>query len=306
MSTSTVSNPTQSSDLSFLWLEITERCNLECLHCYAQSSPVRPLRGVLTTSDWTAVLEQAAAIGCRRVQFIGGEPTLHPDLSTMLRVAKDLDYSFIEVFSNLTTVTERFLSSCRISEVSLATSFYSSRPDVHDGITGRRGSFDQTVNGIRRALANDVRLRVGLVDHGTADAELRATIALLRDLGVVDYRVDRVRGIGRAAAIQQRADPMAELCGRCADSTLCMTSSGVAYPCVMSRCAPLGHAKDGLTTLLHGASLADFRKRLRSQLHLSNDPARCLPRDVCEPTCSPPVILCSPAEMLPCAPRRPE
>ncbi len=27
--------------LSFIWLELTARCNLECVHCYADSSPER-------------------------------------------------------------------------------------------------------------------------------------------------------------------------------------------------------------------------------------------------------------------------
>lgn len=68
-----------ASRTSFLWLEITGRCQLECQHCYAESGP-SGTHGAMSTVDWLRVLDQAAALGVQTVQFIGGEPTLRPDL----------------------------------------------------------------------------------------------------------------------------------------------------------------------------------------------------------------------------------
>ena len=70
--------------LSFLWLEITGKCNLTCTHCYADSGPAGTLQGAMTLEDWTGVIHQASALGCRQLQFIGGEPTLHPDLPALI------------------------------------------------------------------------------------------------------------------------------------------------------------------------------------------------------------------------------
>ncbi|MGH3779149.1 MAG: radical SAM protein [Pseudonocardiaceae bacterium] len=63
------------SGLSFVWLEITGKCQLECVHCYADSGP-QGTHGTMTTEDWVVVIGQAAALGTRMIQFIGGEPTL--------------------------------------------------------------------------------------------------------------------------------------------------------------------------------------------------------------------------------------
>ena len=60
--------------LQFLWLELTNRCNLRCGHCYTDSHPGSGHRDRLTTEDLESVLRQAYALGCRSVQFIGGEP----------------------------------------------------------------------------------------------------------------------------------------------------------------------------------------------------------------------------------------
>jgi hypothetical protein len=44
--------------LSFVWLEITGRCQLECIHCYAASGP-RGTNGTMSLDDWTGVIDQA-------------------------------------------------------------------------------------------------------------------------------------------------------------------------------------------------------------------------------------------------------
>jgi MoaA/NifB/PqqE/SkfB family radical SAM enzyme len=62
---------------NLIWLEITGRCQRECVHCYAASGPGSS-HGIMTEWDWCRVIDQAAALGVRMVQFIGGEPTLHP------------------------------------------------------------------------------------------------------------------------------------------------------------------------------------------------------------------------------------
>jgi sulfatase maturation enzyme AslB (radical SAM superfamily) len=133
-------------DLSFLWLEITQKCNLECLHCYADSSPREDLLGRMDTQTWLSVLEESATLGCSQVQFIGGEPTLHPDLPRMIRYASACGYSFIEVFTNATRFDECFIDTFIEHRVDIATSFYSDVPDTHDAITRHHGSFARTVS----------------------------------------------------------------------------------------------------------------------------------------------------------------
>ena len=71
-------------ELKFLWLELTRKCNLECVHCYTDSSPARDLYETLGADDWKRALREAATLDCRSVQFIGGEPTLHPELPDLI------------------------------------------------------------------------------------------------------------------------------------------------------------------------------------------------------------------------------
>ncbi len=157
-------------DLSFLWLEITRKCNLTCVHCYADSSPHVPLEGEMSFEDWAAVIVEAAQLGCREIQFIGGEPTLHPRLPDLISVASDQGFEFIEIFTNASRISEQLLDHFVRHHVRIATSFYSGSPEIHDLITLRKGSFNRTVTGIRRiteAGLEDVQLSYSCLKTAT-------------------------------------------------------------------------------------------------------------------------------------------
>ncbi len=71
----------QDHNLLYLFLEISKRCNLNCLHCGSDcksgiNSPE------LTTESWFKIIEYISKNYSKELAFIitGGEPTLHPDL----------------------------------------------------------------------------------------------------------------------------------------------------------------------------------------------------------------------------------
>jgi|HubBroStandDraft_1064217.scaffolds.fasta_scaffold21670_2 MoaA/NifB/PqqE/SkfB family radical SAM enzyme len=70
----------------FIWLDLTSRCPLECVHCYAAASP-RGTHGKMTVATWLATISQAARLGVRRVIVIGGEPLYRPGCGDIVRHA---------------------------------------------------------------------------------------------------------------------------------------------------------------------------------------------------------------------------
>jgi len=286
-------------DLSFLWLEITPRCNLECIHCYADSAPQRPLYGELTTEEWCAVLAEAASLGCRQVQFIGGEPTLHPHLADMVSFAASRGYTFIEVFTNATRIDERLLKLFKDKCVHVAVSFYSDDPDVHDSITRSAGSFKRTVSNLRRLVSASVPIRAAVIETHENFGHTESARTFLQMIGITNIGSDLSRAVGRGAAKLASPEPFASLCGECWKGKLCVTSSGDIFPCVFSRFAEVGHAQDGVEATLKGVPLSDFRLTFRayceSRRHKSPTVMR---HESCNPTCSP----CSPDAFIECAP----
>ncbi len=270
MSTATAGNVgTEIGGLDFLWLEITGKCNLTCIHCYADSGPLRDLHGNMSDDDWANVLDEAGALGCRQVQFIGGEPTLHPGLTDFIDSAEQAGFELIEVFTNATRLNPTLIGCFGRHKVRVATSFYSDDPEVHDRITNGRGSWHRTVDGIRRVLDARLSLRVGIIEMEENKGQGERTAHFLRNLGVSDIGSDRQRGVGRAGLVglAQPLDQLDELCGRCWNGKLCVTATGASYPCVFSRATLIGNAKHGLEAILsrrHAALVQGVSPRARA------------------------------------------
>ncbi|WP_216207466.1 radical SAM/SPASM domain-containing protein [Amycolatopsis aidingensis] len=304
--------------VSFLWLELTGTCQLACAHCYAQSGP-SGTHGSMTRADWVWVLDQAAEMRVEIVQFIGGEPTLHPDLPGLIDHALACGLE-VEVFTNLVHVTEPLWEVFTRPGVSLATSYYSDDPDQHAAITGRP-SHARTKANIAEALRRGVPLRAGVIDFGMVDdAAQRSERAHteLADLGVPAVGYDRVRQVGRGVRDQQPGT--AQLCGRCGDGVAAISPNGDVWPCVFSRWLPIGNVLDVELARVLSSPLADevrasLEQAFRGHANTDDtqacgpncspvcDPVNCGPR--CEPMsspCSP--KQCSPADQF-CSPNYP-
>src|ERR1700724_2144924 len=150
--------------LSFLWLELTNRCNLECVHCYTNSSPRSGDRDSLTRQDYVRALDEAALADCRDVQFIGGEPTLNSDLPGLVVHAAEVGYKFIEVYSNLIRMSDELIEVARSTNTQFATSIYSADPEVHDAVTHRRGSHVRTIANLKRLLNAGISVRAEYIE----------------------------------------------------------------------------------------------------------------------------------------------
>ncbi|NKE58736.1 radical SAM protein [Lentzea sp. PSKA42] len=243
------------TDLRFAWLEITGKCQLSCTHCYADSGP-HGNEGVLRAQDWFRVIDEVAELGARSVQFIGGEPTLHPDLPEFVDRALSTGLT-VEVFSNLVHVGPRLWDAFSRPGVRLATSYYSDTAAQHEAITRRRGSHDRTRANIAEALNREIPLRAGVIDVSSSNRigrqRTRAAQSELSRLGVSNVGIDRVRGIGRGANASPGPD---QLCGRCGHGAVAVSSSGEVWPCVFARWMALGNILDtDLATILSAARL---------------------------------------------------
>ncbi len=297
----TLSTEPALADLRFIWLEITEKCNLTCTHCYADSGPRGELQGAMSHSDWLGVIDEAAALGCRQLQFIGGEPTLHPHISSLLDHASRSGFDLIEVFTNATHLSHGLIDCMRRLSVRVAASFYSDDQAVHERITNKHGSWRRTVTGLESILTAGIPLRVGIIEMAENEGQLERTTRFLGGLGVTDIGVDHLRGVGRGDLRKASHDgeKTDQLCGQCWKGKLCVTSSGNAFPCVFARQTMLGNVKrQPLADVVTGATLGAFRRDLREiemqRAERNGIHANCYPNDPCRPQLCQPDLQCSP------------
>ncbi|MGW7294137.1 radical SAM protein [Streptomyces xiamenensis] len=265
----------------FLWLDLTRKCQLSCVHCYNASGPDGN-HGSMTGEQWISLLDQAAASRVTGVQFIGGEPTMHPDAEELVRHALDLGLR-TEVYSNLVRVTDEWWELFQHHGVSVATSYYSDRAEQHNAMTGRR-SHARTRANIEKAIGLGVPLRAGIV--GDSDRIIDAARRDLEALGVTRIGADHVRPFGRGA--REPAPDPANLCGQCGTGRASIGPNGEVSPCVFSGWLNVGNVQEApLDAILSSAAMAEANASIRSAVGAARarrlDLGNCEPKQDCAP-----------------------
>ena len=162
-------------------LELTRRCNLRCLHCYA--GPAEPgTHPEQNTGQWHRVVEQIAAAGCLTLLITGGEPLLRPDFPDIYRKAKELGM-LVTVFSNGTLIGPGITSLFQEwppEEVEIT--LLGATAETHDRLTGVPGSFHRVQSGLHALLDAGIRTALKAMIMKPNQAELEAMEGLALEL----------------------------------------------------------------------------------------------------------------------------
>lgn len=292
----------KSEVVDFLSLELTNQCNLQCIHCYANAGPQNMIYNLLKINDYKKLIQEGIRLGSRAVQFIGGEPTLNKDLPYLIAYAHETGYEHIEVFSNLTVLNPELIDCFLKYNVHVATSVYAPTELIHDKITKNDGSFSKTVNNISLLLDKHIELRVGIIEMEENCNYIEKTRIMLSEMGVKNIGGDKVRQTGRGEALE--GEELTELCGGCNGKTIHVGSDGVVTPCILSKNMSVGSiSNSSLLNIINSDDLA----RLKNNLHKKIDiqaictPKVCSPYDSCSPKHGPGP--CAPSGCTPCYPK---
>jgi len=129
-----------------LELELSRECDLRCLYCYADSGTA--LADELALPEIYAVLEQAMALGIRRVVVLGGgEPLMYPHVVEIMQYLAQHGIG-IDLFTNGTQITAGLAQEFVRLGVAPVVKMNSMRPQVQDFLAGRPGAYAD----IRRGL----------------------------------------------------------------------------------------------------------------------------------------------------------
>ncbi|WP_425410834.1 radical SAM protein [Hyphococcus sp.] len=70
--------------LETLWINTGTLCNVECAHCYIESSPANDRLAYVTAVDVAPFLDEALELGAETIGLTGGEPFLNPDATEII------------------------------------------------------------------------------------------------------------------------------------------------------------------------------------------------------------------------------
>ena len=185
-----------------IFFHILTACNLRCHHCYI--NPEQHGKNTLTLAEIESWLRVLRGDGPANVIFLGGEPTLHPDLPAAIRAAKKMNYA-VTIDSN-GYLLNNFLENIRPDELDfLSFSLDGPTAPVNDAIRGQ-GSFSVCTGNLQKAAALGFNISVIYTVSHANIGHLADMIPLLAKFAVKRFfiQVIGLRGKSALAAQSQR------------------------------------------------------------------------------------------------------
>lgn len=198
-------NLRENPRLVWLFLEVTQRCNLFCLHCGSLCSPKAAI-----SIDYEAigrVLTQVAdQYGARNVMIAitGGEPLLYEHFFELASLIRDLGFRW-GITSNGTMITQ----NCgeRLCKLGLGSASISidGLEDTHDWLRNCKGAYTKALRGVKNLIETNpqAKLQVTTVVYKHNMGQIEQLGGIIERLGVGSWRLVNIEPIGRALEYQE-------------------------------------------------------------------------------------------------------
>ncbi|MCJ7652415.1 MAG: radical SAM protein, partial [Actinobacteria bacterium] len=189
--------------LRYLMLEVTDRCNLTCRHCYLGEGTGQELELVTIRG----VLEEFGEMGGLRLIVTGGEPLLHRRFKKINRFVGDRPFRSILV-TNGTLIDDEIAGSLLFNEVQVSLD---GMEKGHDFIRGP-GSFEKACLGVNSLRKAGMDLSVATMVHRENVNELDRLESFVREVGAVSWTLDVPCEAGRLSGGGDAIIPDVEDC----------------------------------------------------------------------------------------------
>lgn len=167
--------------IEYLRISVTDRCNFRCVYCMPERGLTwLPKPQILSYEEITAIVRQLAPLGLRRLRITGGEPTVRPDLPTLIRELRAVPgIEDIALSTNGVKLPQmaRALREAGLDRVNMSAD--SLRPERIAALARRDLNFDPIVAATAAMEAGLDPIKINtVVIRGANDDEIEAFAAL--------------------------------------------------------------------------------------------------------------------------------
>ena len=270
----------ESEDLAaplYVAWQITNECNLACLHCIEESGPGKAFADELDRDQVFAVLDQLLDSEVPYLSFSGGEPMLHPHFFAMVERACERGAQ-LKIETNAHYLDRA--NAARLKELGVKA-VQVSLDGASVATFGRmrvRGEFDRVLDGVRNLRDAGVPIEINFSPASFNLHEVDAVVDLAYELGAYSFYTGRTMYTGNAVKAWRHLEVTEDQYVAFFDA---LRREDRAVPRAHARLLPRGRAARG-AALSHPApgGLADRaaqrprQAHQRPALHLRRLPAR--------------------------------
>ncbi len=161
---------------------MTRRCNLTCIHCYAHAKTMAD-SDELSTAEGKALIDDLAAFGAPVILFSGGEPLMREDLPELAEYAVSKGMRAV-ISTNGTLITSEMAKTLKAIGLSYVGISMDGMEEIHDRFRGQKGAFQASLDGIRNCQAAGIKVGLRFTMNNINVNDIPAVFKLLEDMNV--------------------------------------------------------------------------------------------------------------------------
>jgi len=171
-----------------IW-EVTQACDLACVHCRASAQPDRnPLE--LSTEEGKCLIDQIAALEVPVFVLTGGDPIKRPDLFELISHARSVGVRVSLTPSATPLLTKEIVVRLKDAGLArLAVSMDGACAETHDAFRGMSGSFARTLDAVRWANEIGLPVQINTTFSRRNISEIDRIVALMEKLEITLWSV---------------------------------------------------------------------------------------------------------------------
>ena len=196
MSAETAQAEELAAPLYVAW-QITNECNLACLHCIEESGPGKAFKDELAKDEVMGVIDQLMDHEVPYLSFSGGEPMLHPHFFEMVDRVTSRG-SQLKVETNGHYLSPENCARLRDLGVKAVQVSLDGATSATFGRMRVRGEFDKTVEGIRNLASAGVPIEINFSPASFNIHEAAKIVDLAFELGAYSFYSGRTMFTGNA------------------------------------------------------------------------------------------------------------
>ncbi|MGZ7440365.1 PqqD family peptide modification chaperone [Paenibacillus sp. TH7-28] len=180
-------------------IELTNRCNIRCRHCYGKYGGVENQK-ILSLKDLYFILDSLNEIGISILELTGGDPTMNPYSSEAIEKAYEVGISTVMFLTNGIYFDKKLLDTIIKNKhrLYIQIDLHSLNEEYYDWFTNSKNKLQKVKNNIDYLINNGVRVRVcAIITPGNVH-ELADIGEWAYYHGAVSYAPAVVTPLGRA------------------------------------------------------------------------------------------------------------
>ena len=161
---------------------VTRRCNLRCVHCYAHAKD-HAEADELTTEQGKSLLDDLAAFGVPVVLFSGGEPLVRKDLPELASYAVDRGMRAV-ISTNGTLINASLARTLKEIGLSYVGISLDGMQEVNDRFRAVPGAFRSALEGIRNCQAAGIKVGLRFTINRFNVQEIPSIFQLIEEMDI--------------------------------------------------------------------------------------------------------------------------